>query len=112
MDALWPSFYTWLAGGLTSGVILTKIIDLAWNRWMQTTDKVREKKDVIGQEFNKIYLEGKGHGFSKVPKNEEHFRKVILSIEKYDEALSNKLAGCRSHWTQAGIMVGGVAGLT
>src|ERR1700730_13805135 len=98
MNSLWSSFYTWFAGGLTSGVILTKIFELAWSRWIQTTDRVRVKKDAIGQEFNKIYLEGKGHGFREMPQDQDHFRKVILNIEKYDPSLSNKLAHCRSRW--------------
>jgi hypothetical protein len=84
--------------GLASGALLIKITELLWGRWTHISDKVRARKDAIGQEFNKIYLEGKGHGFKESPVDQDNLRKVILDIEKYDKKLSSKLAHCKSRW--------------
>src|SRR5437660_891611 len=94
----WQTFYTWLFG-VMSGIPVQQIIGRWWERRTQNSDRVRIKKDAIGQEFYKIYLEGKSHGFVKPPLDDDHIRRVIIAIEKYDMELSNKLAECRHYWT-------------
>jgi hypothetical protein len=94
----WSSLFA----GIISGIPLIKLIELGWDRWIQKSDRVSQKKDAIGQEFNRIYFEGKKYKFRRPPKDEDTFNMVIHDIEKYDRLLALNLKRCKFLWEVSG----------
>ena len=102
-DLMFHAVWVWFSNGFsnfTSGIILASVVKFFWDRHEKNSDRVKLKKEEIGQRFNNLYLEGKAHGFIKPIKDEIQFNKIILDIGKYDKRLEAKLMLCKSRWTE------------